>query len=178
MHGASRARYVFVFSRKWTIQRWVPGCHCSVGYLGCEFQLQLKFLGSVLECVQMGAAFGNIYVWFVTGFGDFDNLNMIHRWAVAIFLPRGALLVIGWTWWNWLRWWFLNATNSHLTQRLWHSISQYSWPKRKFESPLTIHPLIESLSGILLDAYISVSWTCYEPPDELREGPIVSAQAA
>ncbi|KAJ7336870.1 hypothetical protein DFH08DRAFT_964829 [Mycena albidolilacea] len=33
----------------------------------------------VLECIQMGAAFGNIYVWFVTGFGDFDNLNTIHR---------------------------------------------------------------------------------------------------
>ncbi|KAJ7235246.1 hypothetical protein C8J57DRAFT_1248591 [Mycena rebaudengoi] len=33
----------------------------------------------VLECVQMGAAFGNIYVWFVTGFGNFDNLNTIHR---------------------------------------------------------------------------------------------------
>ncbi|KAJ7016903.1 hypothetical protein C8F04DRAFT_1280423 [Mycena alexandri] len=33
----------------------------------------------VLECVQLGAAFGNIWTWFVTGFGSFDNLNTIHR---------------------------------------------------------------------------------------------------
>jgi hypothetical protein len=63
-------------------------------------QLQLIFIGSVLECVQMGAAFGNIYVWFVTGFGNFDNLNTIHRWAVARFLTFvvAYLRRLGWTW--------------------------------------------------------------------------------
>ncbi|KAJ6583052.1 hypothetical protein DFH09DRAFT_1309292 [Mycena vulgaris] len=32
----------------------------------------------VLETVQMGAAFANVYGWFVLGFGDFENLNIIH----------------------------------------------------------------------------------------------------
>ncbi|KAJ7218661.1 hypothetical protein GGX14DRAFT_437558 [Mycena pura] len=30
-----------------------------------------------LECVQMGASVANVYEWFITGFGNFDNLNMV-----------------------------------------------------------------------------------------------------
>ncbi|KAF7343065.1 hypothetical protein MVEN_01736900 [Mycena venus] len=33
----------------------------------------------VVECIQMGAAFSNVYAWLITGFGDFDNLDIIHR---------------------------------------------------------------------------------------------------
>ncbi|KAJ7113839.1 hypothetical protein C8R44DRAFT_881415 [Mycena epipterygia] len=32
----------------------------------------------LIESVQMGAAISNVYVWFVEGFGNFDNLNTIH----------------------------------------------------------------------------------------------------
>ncbi|KAF7326502.1 hypothetical protein MVEN_02264000 [Mycena venus] len=32
----------------------------------------------VLETGQMGAAFANVYGWFVLGFGNFENLNIIH----------------------------------------------------------------------------------------------------
>ncbi|KAF7343088.1 hypothetical protein MVEN_01739200 [Mycena venus] len=32
----------------------------------------------VVECVQMGAAYANVYGWLITGFGDHENLNVIH----------------------------------------------------------------------------------------------------
>ncbi|KAJ7192597.1 hypothetical protein GGX14DRAFT_594488 [Mycena pura] len=31
-----------------------------------------------LESLQMGASIANVYEWFVAGFGDFDNLDVIH----------------------------------------------------------------------------------------------------
>ncbi|KAJ7199834.1 hypothetical protein GGX14DRAFT_467467 [Mycena pura] len=31
-----------------------------------------------LESLQMGASVANVYEWFVAGFGDFDNLDVIH----------------------------------------------------------------------------------------------------
>nr|GAT45609.1 predicted protein [Mycena chlorophos] len=44
----------------------------------------------VLQCVQISAAVTNVYNWFITGFGDFQNLNTIHRadmiQLVALFL--------------------------------------------------------------------------------------------
>ncbi|KAJ7116898.1 hypothetical protein C8R44DRAFT_983273 [Mycena epipterygia] len=32
----------------------------------------------ILETVQIGAAFDNVYVWLIDGFGDPENLNIIH----------------------------------------------------------------------------------------------------
>ncbi|KAJ6595364.1 hypothetical protein B0H10DRAFT_2197354 [Mycena sp. CBHHK59/15] len=32
----------------------------------------------VIESVQMGAAFSNVYTWLIDGFGDFENLGIIH----------------------------------------------------------------------------------------------------
>ncbi|KAF7296209.1 Saposin B-type domain-containing protein [Mycena chlorophos] len=44
----------------------------------------------VLQCVQISAAMINVYNWFITGFGDYENLNTIHHadmvQLVALFL--------------------------------------------------------------------------------------------
>ncbi|KAJ7925726.1 hypothetical protein B0H13DRAFT_1862808 [Mycena leptocephala] len=62
----------------------------------------------------MGAAFGPIYVWSVTGFGNLDNLNTIHQMgmieltAMMIFERRSLAI---------------RST----------SISQYLWPKRSLD---------------------------------------------
>jgi len=44
----------------------------------------------ILQCIQMTAAIANVYNWFITGFGDFVNLNTIHvadmTELVALFL--------------------------------------------------------------------------------------------
>ncbi|KAJ7218658.1 hypothetical protein GGX14DRAFT_595533 [Mycena pura] len=39
-----------------------------------------------IECVQMGASIGVVYEWFITGFGDLDNLDVIH-WQDFLQLP-------------------------------------------------------------------------------------------
>ncbi|KAJ7331449.1 hypothetical protein DFH08DRAFT_814756 [Mycena albidolilacea] len=39
---------------------------------------QLTVPLSVVESVQMGLAFSNVYTWLIDGFGDFANLDVIH----------------------------------------------------------------------------------------------------
>ncbi|KAJ6538417.1 hypothetical protein B0H10DRAFT_1971534 [Mycena sp. CBHHK59/15] len=42
---------------------------------------ELIVLASVIESVQMAAAFSNVYAWLIDGFGDFENLGIIHWWG-------------------------------------------------------------------------------------------------
>lgn len=58
----------------------VTGHSFAVGIVHAATGLVLAgadFRCSTIECVQMGAVFANAYEWFVAGFGDFDNRNII-----------------------------------------------------------------------------------------------------